>query len=439
MRLRILSGWAVTILLASVGCGQAKSAASADLGEGNDAGTGGGGSDDDDDPQAMNVAFARSGSRLVAMGFSSNEARVFRTFHDQQLGFDCDFAPGAADVDQRCVPARTVEVVYTDADCSQPATWSVQQNGWESGDAVSGLATPLPLACPGDAPLHRDAYRIGEQLSDEMVGSSPIDVFSVRDGQCQTAPLPGKVAPPVYRLIPFSETELARGERVSLNVGAGLRLTRLIADDGAELSLGVTGSDRIPCELQRDGECVPQPIARYQPAASGTFSTALNADCTEPAFVMPYPEACGPARFGVFDDGIAPPAVWSLEKASTAFSWQLVLPVSNPPSYSCGPLPEGDRTVPMAPARELTGTLPTASKLRRGAGPLHVDWYITGDNELGPALVPAAWGSVWTPQFVDDDGNSCQITAADSGKYYCVPPEQEGELTTFPEVTWGPI
>src|SRR3954467_1115187 len=114
MRLRAPSGWAVSVLLAVVGCGQTRGVPA----------PGGGGATSGNDEPVMALDFAQSGSRLVALGYSSNEAQVFRTFHDTELGFDCSFVPDAAGLHERCAPSAGVTVVYTDAACTELAGWS---------------------------------------------------------------------------------------------------------------------------------------------------------------------------------------------------------------------------------------------------------------------------------------------------------------------------
>jgi hypothetical protein len=441
MRLRDSKGWAVTVLLASVGCGQTRGVS------GGGVGAAGGGNDDE--PPEMALDFAQSGSRLVALGYSSNEARVFRTFHDSQLGFDCDFVPDAAGEYQRCVPSDAAGVVYTDAGCSAPAAWDAwapSAEAWVPGDVVSGAPSDVAPTCPGDPPPHRDSYRVAEQLSEELIGGPAFDLFELREGQCVTAGLPAKITPSVYRLTPLDESELARGERVSLNVGDGLRLTRLIADDGAALSVGVTDAHGTPCEFQRDGECVPEPIARLASVSFGRYGGALNADCTEPAFLVPYPLACGTAKFGVEDDGAQPQKVRSLDKVTSFFSWDLALPITDPLTYTCSLQATHDSYQVAAPGRDLTGTLPTASKLRRGSGPLHVDWYSVGQSELLPVLADfrrASPGVVPLAEFVNDAGQACQVTPADDGTLHCAVFDDSGhaiaDLSTFPEVVSGPL
>ncbi len=441
MRLRVSKGWAVTVLLASVGCGR--------TGGVSDTGSGAGG--EDGGPVVMALDYVQSGSRLVALGYSSNEAKLFRTFHDAQLGFDCVFVPDAAGEQQRCVPSSSATVVYTDAACTEPAAWSERLWGddWRVGDAVSGVANVVAdvgRSCPGEAPPHRAAYRLAQQLSEEVIGAPAFSLFQLRDSRCQPASLPAKVTPPVYRLVPLAESELARADRVSLNVGEGLRLTRLLADDGAALNLGVTGTDRTPCEFQRDGECVPEPIARPASAGAAGFTTALNADCSKPAYQAPFPTACGTASFGVDDDGQRPLQVRALEKPTALFSWEIALPVTDPLSFRCDARTTYASEQVAAPGRDLTGTLPTAHKLRRGVGPLHVDWFSVGQSELLPVLADsrrASPGVVPTAEFVNAAGQACQVMPADDGTLHCAVVDDTGnpvvDLTTFPEVVLGPI
>ena len=441
MRLRVSKGWAVSLLLAAVGCGQTRGVSAT--------GAGAGATGDDDDPPAMALDFARGGSRLVALGYSSNQARLFRTFHDPALGFDCNFVPDRAGEHQRCVPSADATVVYTDAGCSELAAWDRLAwggHGWTIGDAVSAIASDAGGGCPGDAPPHREAYRVAEQLSEEVIGLPSFPLFELREGRCQTATLPAKVTPPVHRLVPLAETELVRGQRVSVNVGNGLRLTRLIADDGAELSLGVTGSDGTACEFQRDGECVPEPIARPATASSGRFWGALNADCTVPVFEAPYAPACGTAKFGVADDGAGPPKVLSMTKATALFGMDLVLPPTDPVTFVCNPHAGDDAGQAAAPDRDLTGIFPKASKLQRGTGPLHVSWYSVGQSELLPVLADfrrASPGVVPTAEFVTDAGRACEIRTADDGTLHCAVVDDAsnpiGDLAAAPEVFWGPL
>jgi len=440
MRLRATTAWAVTVLLASVGC------ARTDGGSASEPGTGTGAAGADDGPAPMALDFVRGGSRLAAMGYSSDDAQAFATFHDRQLDFDCEFVSATGTDEQRCVPRALVRVVYTDADCSEPAGWLQRSAGAQSGTAVSSAPPESTTNCPGQLPPHRDAYRVGELIFEESVENLDVPLFERGASGCHTATPPGKLAPDTYRLTPLPERELVRGERASIDLGSGLRLTRLIADDGAALNLGATTSDGTPCELQRDGECVPEPIARPSFDNSGKFSTALNADCSVPAFEAPYWANCGDPRYGVQDDGTHPPRVHEVEKVSAYFSWQITLPVTDPISYSCLSFDASGVVAPAAPVREVTGTLPSADQQRRGTGPLHVDWYVRGQSQLLPVLADfrrASPGVVPAPAFVNDAGVPCEIRPATDGSEHCavVDPAGQvgGEIDSYPVVRWGEL
>ena len=402
---------------------------------GSGAGSGGGG----DGPPVMSLDFARSGTRVRALGYSSNEARVFRTFHDQELGFDCTFVSDEAGRDQRCVPTPEVTMVYTDASCTEPAAWADgPQRPLAVGEAVRGGGSD-ELTCPGDAPLHRDAYRVGERLREESIGGSPNGLFQLYGGRCQAASPPAKIFPAVVRLIPIPEGELARGHRARVDVGGGLALTRLLADDGAEVTLGVTGTDGTACAFQRDGECVPEPIARPASLLSDKFYTALNADCSAPAFDMPYQLACGVPKYGVDDDG-GRPRVRAMAPAAAVFGLDLIVPVTEPISYSCAPKEVATYAWVAAPGQDVSGTFPAASTLRRGAGPLHVDWWSVNQRALLPIGADPGqgpWGSVPTAQFVDTSGRACDVVTAADGTLHCVTAEQrasDADPSTLPEV-----
>src|SRR5690349_15931973 len=127
MRLRALAGWATTVLLGTLGCGQTSGT--------RDTGSGAGDEDPDIGTASMSVDYVKSGTRVVALGYSSNEARLFRTFHDQALGFDCNFVPDAAGQSQRCVPNQQVPLVFTDAECQEPAGWIERWGGEEVATA----------------------------------------------------------------------------------------------------------------------------------------------------------------------------------------------------------------------------------------------------------------------------------------------------------------
>jgi hypothetical protein len=161
----------------------------------------------------------------------------------------------------------------------------------------------------------------------------------------------------------------------------------------------------------------------------------------------PYPAACGTAKFGVEDDGVLPPKVRSLEQATALFGLEFVQPVTESLTYACTARPLADVQQGAAPGRDLTGTLPTASKLRRGTGPLYVSWYSVGQSELLPVLADfrrASPGVVPTAEFVNDAGQPCQVMPADDGTLRCAiidgaTGRPVADWATYPQVVDGPL
>ena len=68
-------------------------------------------------------AFAKSGDRVLALGYVSEDVVQFRVRHDQQRDFDCEFASGTGCSDFRCFPKQSATPIFLDANCSEPATW----------------------------------------------------------------------------------------------------------------------------------------------------------------------------------------------------------------------------------------------------------------------------------------------------------------------------
>jgi hypothetical protein len=416
MRSQVATAWAGSALLALLGCGETRHTAEPGVG-----GEGGG------EPTVTGLDFAHSGRRLVARGYAASGARIFRTFYDQQLGFECEFVADSAGAVERCVPAQRAALIYTDPDCREPAAWMELLGGHDAfgvGDAVSTISGAYRAAtdiCPGELPPHREAFRVAERLAEAVDGPPTLDVRQLNEGKCEPAIHPGLVAPAIQRLKPLDETELARGHREDWNVGAGLRVTRLLADDGAELNVAVTGADGMPCEFLHDGECVPAPFTRPAIVADHAI-VALDSDCTQPAFVAQYARACGSAGLGVEDELMQTPRVWAVDEAQTWFAWRLVMPITEDVSFACQEQPP-DAQGAWAPGAELTGTLPTATKLRRGSGPLFSDWFSVGESELLPALSAfqvSSPGNPPPPLFVNEGGQPCLVREQDDGRLRCI-------------------
>jgi len=198
-------------------------------------------------------AFAKSGDRVQALGYVSQGATQFRTLHDQQLDFDCEFASAKICADLRCFPKRTAQLIFLDADCSELAGW-IDFRPAHVGDWVtSGRASS---DCPGQG-VQREVFEIGEEVSPEAsIGTGP-PVYEWRDTRCVAASPPAKSLPAVYRLIAHANSELVAAKTASFDAGGGLRLSRVLGEDGSELTVAVTNAAGQVCWVGSDGECVP--------------------------------------------------------------------------------------------------------------------------------------------------------------------------------------
>jgi hypothetical protein len=208
-------------------------------------------------PQSSDrFAFAKGGQRLQALGYLSDDAAQFRTFHDQLLDIDCEFISGKVCGDLRCAPKlRTdrTELIFLDAKCSEPATWILFQNA-QVGDWVS--IGPAFSPCPGQTP-QRETFELGEEVFPESnSGPAPL-VYEWRGTTCAPAFPPAKSIPAVNRLIRHADSELVAARPVSFDVGGGLYLSRLLGEDGSELTISVTAAAGVACAIQATGECIP--------------------------------------------------------------------------------------------------------------------------------------------------------------------------------------
>lgn len=197
-------------------------------------------------------AFAKSGNRLQALGYVSEGVAQFRTLHDSLLDFDCEFVSGSDGNDSHCAPKRSGTLIFLDENCSEPATWILDVN-MRVGEWLSIGPTSY------DPPLpHRAAFELGEEVYPESITGTPPRVYSWQGTSCALAYAPAKGIPAVNRLIAHADHELVAAKSVSLDAGGGLRLTRLIGEDGSERTLAVTTAAGELCTIQPDGACMPQ-------------------------------------------------------------------------------------------------------------------------------------------------------------------------------------
>jgi hypothetical protein len=205
-------------------------------------------------PSAQPFAFAKSGERVQALGYLSEGVAQFRTLHDQKLDFDCTFKSGKVCGELRCVPKQSAQLIFLDANCSEPATWMLD----EGAHVGAWVTTEQLISDCGDDFFRREPFEIGEEVYPEgPPGGVFPKVYQLRDAACTAASPPAKSIPAVNRLLPHADTELVAAKRVSIDVGGGLRLARAVGEDGSEFVLAVTTADGVACSVQPDGECVP--------------------------------------------------------------------------------------------------------------------------------------------------------------------------------------
>jgi hypothetical protein len=218
--------------------------------------TSGGATGEEETPAAEPAPRGRSGTRLTALAYQAGEALQFRRFYDKELGFDCQFGLDGTGT-PRCFPERSAEVLYLDASCKSPA---VRQDGLTRGEWLSDES----YSCPGELATHRGAYVVGEQLHGEsIVGQEEYQLYRITDGGCEAAPAAAKLNPPVHRLVrtPFA---LAAGRVETFETATGLRIDRIVGEDGAAANLGVELADGTACALQRNGTCTSSGTTSWQ-------------------------------------------------------------------------------------------------------------------------------------------------------------------------------
>ncbi|HEY3253358.1 MAG TPA: hypothetical protein VGJ91_05400 [Polyangiaceae bacterium] len=356
-------------------------------------------------------AFAKSGERLQALAYTSEGVTQFRTLHDRLLGFDCEFVSGSAGGDLHCVPKQWGQLIFLDASCSEPATW-VEGEALHAGDWLSIGSSQTE--CPGQAPAHRDAFQVGDEVYPATdFGSAPM-VFALRDTGCVAASPPAKSSPGVNRLIAQADSGLVAAKPVSVDAGGGLRLSRLLAEDGTELTVAVTTSGGEACTIQADGECVPTLSAS---ASLGDYFTALDANCETPAFTANFPAKCGVPRFGLSGTSAETLSVHLLRPVTQLFARTPRYPEAetDPTAVSCEPANAFSNW--FALGQDVTGSLPMTQRTRQGSGAVHMDVF-SSSPKAGAAGVPVARYPD-EPDFLDDSGTSCQVTSAVDGTLRC--------------------
>jgi hypothetical protein len=114
------------------------------------------------------------------------------------------------------------------------------------------------------------------------------------------------------------------GQAVAVQTSGGLRLRRLVAEDGAEANLGVTLADGTACTLQRDGSCV----AEQAPGREQVCGRPRSAQAQSGATLLEV--GAGPLHLEVFElRGVTgtfrlPAGGFTAEDGSSCNIWEAV-------------------------------------------------------------------------------------------------------------------
>lgn len=281
------------------------------------------------------VPYATSGTRLTAVGYADEGAVFFATMRDTQLGHaeaqvdaelalsgtDCAFEQLAGG-DWVCSPKNKQSLIYLDEHCTEPAvevpaltnaTGAVFALSNSSSSSSDGDNTIL---LPTHTPVYRVADRVFESDGSTTFAEESLSIYAPGVGTDCVGPRMANrhvvVNPPsIFRVTPVADSELVRATMRHVPLRNGLAMQRLVSDDGAELSGRLERSGR-PCELQRDGRCVPAPVAEW----------ALYADpeCKERAFQLPRPSSAGTTVYGVDRAADDTSTVYELTPITTLYS-----------------------------------------------------------------------------------------------------------------------
>jgi len=215
------------------------------------------------------IPYASSGTRLEAIGYADEGAVFFDTMHDEHLSADCVYEQTEAG-DWVCAPTLQRSLIYLDADCTQPAV--EEQPFTESTGEVFSLSdgTGRSGADTVLVPKHTPAYRVTDEIF-KSDGSTTYaeDTLSIyvrsTATQCTGPRLANRhvvvVPPSIFRVTPLDDDQLVKATVRHLPLQNQLSLQRLVTDDGSQLSGHVEHAGR-ECEIQRDGRCVPEPVAK---------------------------------------------------------------------------------------------------------------------------------------------------------------------------------
>jgi hypothetical protein len=372
------------------------------------------------------LPFARSGQRLKVWSFVGNGVDLFSTFHDNQLDADCEFIPSPAGDRHVCLPKDTADVVYLDAACTRPAARSGPAVTLAPGQWVSGVVPGTEKTCVGGSPPERVGYRVAERLFAGGIGAlnQPLPtVFSGTASDCRQTNLQvALLAPDLFRLERQDDSVFVSGTLSARPGTDGLVVERLVAEDAAELTVGVLGRDARPCLIQSDGRCVPGPISAPPGTGAGTY---LDAHCTERAFSQVEGDLCDAPKLGV-KTVAGQVHVYELEQTSVVFAeTELLDPATGArvfdsegqQRFSCKP---ETGFAAYAPSKEVTSNFAMTGSTEAAFGAFRLVRHISpvgrGTAPASPIIALEAGGT-----FVDEQGRGCKTRATARNALECDP------------------
>jgi hypothetical protein len=332
------------------------------------------------------------GRRLEARFIESADGiGVFQHFYDTELELRCNFEPIEADV-WRCTPssaeaARVSELVYADAECTEPHAALLP-----TSDGLEGC-TPPRYAIVGDS--------CGATPSVFEIGSpSSVDSwYRVVDGVCAVSTLGTDYLMTLYAVTPISLEEFQVGRLITGDETEGIVPVDLSSDDGARLRRGFRDAlEGFDCRVGApDERCLPTEagVMGYLFAdAECTLPAAMPLYCADQLPLLPFAQDLSP-------DGTIYHRGGARLSTSYAGSPGLCEPSANSVAFEVGPAIPNTR---FAAGRRAT--------------------VVGGDLEVTVETVGTASLPAQSLQSTAHGGYVCHAARGSDGELRCLPPPE---------------
>ena len=224
--------------------------------------------------QSDEPARDTQGGRRVEARFieSADGIGVFRHFYDTELEVGCNFEPVGSDA-WRCLPEgpRILEIVYTDAECTEPHAPLLR-----TSHGLEGCTPPRYAVVGGSCGRAPSVFEIGSP-------SSADGWYRIVDGACTVSTSGTDYLITPYAVTPIALEEFQVGRLVPGDETEGVVPVDLRSDDGAGVRVGFRDAlEGFDCR-------VGAPDERCYPTDSGLMGYLFaDADCTQPAAMPLY-------------------------------------------------------------------------------------------------------------------------------------------------------